>query len=78
MVAFSASGTYLVFACACAAASVWAHNVVPETKGLSLEDMDQAFGSDVGGTEADRKRQIEEELGLPQLISEIMAGEVDS
>ena len=41
-------GTYLFFAAFCFLAIVWAYFLVPETKGKTLEEMDDVFG-DAGG-----------------------------
>ncbi len=38
-------GTYIFFASFCFAMSVFVYFFVPETKGLSLEDMNQLFGA---------------------------------
>ncbi|KKY27256.1 putative high-affinity glucose [Phaeomoniella chlamydospora] len=43
-------GTYIFFAAFCILAGVWAWFLVPETKGKTLEQMDEAFG-DTSGTE---------------------------
>lgn len=45
-------GTYIFFAFWCFMAGVWAVFVVPETKGKTLEDMDECFGDTSGQTEA--------------------------
>lgn len=52
-------GTYVFFAAMCIAAGIWVCLCVPETKGRTLEDMDQVFGDGAGGAMDDlRKRQI--------------------
>lgn len=47
-------GTYLFFSAFCFFAVIWAYFLVPETKGKSLEEMDEVFG--------DRSAQEEKEL----------------
>ncbi|KAE8350042.1 general substrate transporter [Aspergillus coremiiformis] len=37
-------GTYIIFSCFCFAMGIWVWFFVPETKGLSLEKMDELFG----------------------------------
>ena len=48
---------------------VWLY--VPETKGLSLEEMDILFGS-IGMAEKERERwrEVNREVGLEQLVAE--------
>ncbi|KAF8142694.1 MFS monosaccharide transporter [Mycena galopus ATCC 62051] len=73
MMEVSAAGTFLTFATACFFAYLWATYSVPETAGVALEDMDRVFGSEVGREDAARKKEVEEELGL----REILAGVAD-
>ena len=42
------SGTFLLFAAFCVLAFVWVARAVPETKGRTLEDIEQMFGTTVG------------------------------
>jgi hypothetical protein len=62
-------GTYLLFGCLtiCGAAFVWFF--VPETKRLTLEEMDVIFGSQ-GTAQADTERmdEINREIGLDALL----------
>ncbi|KAI0919077.1 hypothetical protein AcW1_003451 [Taiwanofungus camphoratus] len=64
----SASGSFLVFATACFLGYLWSTYVVPETANVSLEEMDAVFGSSVGREDTELRRQIEGDLGLPDLI----------
>jgi hypothetical protein len=72
-------GTYLIFGILtiCGAAFVWFF--VPETKRLTLEEMDVIFGSE-GTAQADfeRMEEINHEIGLDALLrgAAIAAGEV--
>ena len=54
----SASGTFLVFAAACALGYVWSTFFVPETANVSLEEMDAVFGSSAGREDVALKRQV--------------------
>lgn len=51
----------------------------PETKGLSLEEMDVLFGSHgVAAADAERMREINREIGLEEKIaSEPLPGSID-
>ncbi|KAG9852071.1 hexose carrier protein, partial [Aureobasidium melanogenum] len=44
-------GTYVFFAAFCFLAGVWAYFLVPETRGRTLEQMDEAFGDNSGQEE---------------------------
>ena len=80
---------------ACFAAYFWSTYVVPETAGVSLEEMDAVFGSTAGLEDLHLKRQvcilpgissahpqlsdflssqIEQDLGLHDLVADITAG----
>jgi hypothetical protein len=79
----------MIFACACFGAYMWSTYVVPETAGVSLEDMDVVFGSEAGQEDSRRKFevrivqegllrllilfQLERELGLHDLIKGLVA-----
>ncbi|KAH7921651.1 general substrate transporter [Leucogyrophana mollusca] len=70
----SAAATFLVFSCACSAAYLWSTHLVPETAGVSLEEMDAVFGSEAGREDGRRKRELEQEYGLQELIAEVVGG----
>ena len=44
MIAQAGFGTYIFFACWCLLSGVWAYFLVPETKGKTLEELDEVFG----------------------------------
>ena len=46
----SGTTTYLIFAFMCMLCTCWAYLLVPETKGKTLEEMDEMFG-DLAGRE---------------------------
>ncbi|GAB7338044.1 hypothetical protein MBLNU457_4413t1 [Dothideomycetes sp. NU457] len=62
-------GTYIFFGILTFVGSLFIWFLVPETKGLTLEEMDIIFGS-VGTAQADaeRMREVNKEVGLDQLV----------
>ncbi|KAK5080296.1 hypothetical protein LTR70_008739 [Exophiala xenobiotica] len=50
-------GTYIFFAAFCGLAAVWAWFLVPETKGKTLEEMDDVFGDTSGQAEKEMMKQ---------------------
>lgn len=62
-------GTFIFFGCITTIAVFYVWLLVPETKGRTLEEMDEVFGS-LGMAVEDEKRKlrIERELGLYSLI----------
>ncbi|KAG9564611.1 hexose carrier protein, partial [Aureobasidium melanogenum] len=50
-------GTYVFFAAFCFLAGVWAYFLVPETRGRTLEQMDEAFGDNSGQEEKELMKQ---------------------
>ncbi|KZT05381.1 general substrate transporter [Laetiporus sulphureus 93-53] len=64
----SPSGTFLVFTTACFLGYIWSTYAVPETANISLEEMDEVFSSSAGREDADLKEQIEQDLGLHDLV----------
>ncbi|KAJ7288855.1 MFS monosaccharide transporter [Mycena rebaudengoi] len=73
MMDWSPAGTFMTFASACFLAYLWSTYQIPETAGVSLEEMDRVFESDVGREDKALRGQIEEELGLRRLIATITA-----
>lgn len=64
-------GTFIFFGCITAIGVLYVWFFVPETKGRTLEEMDELFGSHGMAVEDEaRKRQIEREIGLLALIGE--------
>ncbi|KAK4552452.1 hypothetical protein LTR86_010295 [Recurvomyces mirabilis] len=70
-IATSQFGTFIFFGCITTVAAVWVHFFVPETKGKTLEEMDELFGA-AGFAAADLalKARIEREIGLTQLLGD--------
>ncbi|KAF7288772.1 MFS domain-containing protein [Mycena indigotica] len=71
MMEYSPAGTFLTFATACFVAYLWATYTVPETAGVTLEDMDRVFGGDAGREDHVRRRELEEEMGLRAMVMEL-------
>ncbi|KAG9661383.1 general substrate transporter, partial [Aureobasidium melanogenum] len=59
-------GTFIFFGIICFLAAAFIFFLVPETKGLTLEEMDEIFGDEAGNAADDRARldRIYTELGL--------------
>ncbi|KAK7203052.1 general substrate transporter [Myxozyma melibiosi] len=59
-------GTYIFFGIICVIGSVYIYFIVPETKGRTLEEMDELFKDDSGEGKADAERlnRIWRELGM--------------
>jgi len=66
MVASMGYGTFIFFGAMCFIGAAFVYFVVPETKGLTLEEMDEVFGDEAGTGLEDRNRldRIYVELGL--------------
>jgi MFS family permease len=62
-------GAFIFFGCMCIVAALWVFFVLPETKGLTLEEMDILFG-EAGFAQADLalKQKIERDIGLTALV----------
>ncbi|KAL2812569.1 general substrate transporter [Aspergillus cavernicola] len=62
-------GAFIFFGALTTIGVIWVYFFVPETKGRTLEEMDELFGS-VGLAQADaeRKARIEREIGLTALL----------
>jgi len=46
--------------------------LVPETKGVSLEEIDLLFSFSIGQAEAERRKRVQDEMGLRQVVAEIV------
>ncbi|KXL51301.1 hypothetical protein M433DRAFT_157583 [Acidomyces richmondensis BFW] len=64
-------GTFIFFGCITSIAALWVYFFVPETKGRTLEEMDELFG-EVGFAQADMaaKARIERQIGLTALLGD--------
>ncbi|KAI1839769.1 hypothetical protein JX266_014022 [Neoarthrinium moseri] len=63
MIAQIGYGTYVFFAVFCLLASFWAFFLVPETRGKTLEQMDEVFGDTSGLEEQEVMQQIYRQTG---------------
>ena len=59
MVQHTGYGAYVFFAVFCALAFIWTYFFIPETKGKSLEQMDEVFGDFSSLAEEQRRERIE-------------------
>ncbi|KAK7431258.1 hypothetical protein QQZ08_002299 [Neonectria magnoliae] len=57
-------GTYIFFAGFLAASIVWVYFYLPETKGVTMEEMDRVFGSHTGEEDAILLEQAKRDVGL--------------
>ncbi|KAI6043445.1 general substrate transporter [Pisolithus marmoratus] len=64
----SARGTFFLFGTACFAAYFWSTYLVPETAGVSLEEMDAVFGTTAGKEDGRVKAELEQDFGIHDLI----------
>lgn len=66
MVASMGYGTFVFFGVMCLIGAAFIYFFVPETKNLTLEEMDEVFGDEAGNAIEDRNRLVEiyTELGL--------------
>ena len=64
-------GTFIFFGCVTTLAVLYVIFLVPETKGRTLEEMDEIFGSHgVAAEDEALKRRIERDIGLLALLGE--------
>jgi hypothetical protein len=64
-------GAFIFFGVITLIGAVWVYFFVPETKGRTLEEMDELFGvTGMAAADGDRKRRIEREIGLLALLGE--------
>jgi Sugar (and other) transporter len=62
-------GTYIFFAVWTFAGGAYIYFFVPETKGKTLEEMDQVFGSHTGVEEMEEFARVQERVGLTALLT---------
>lgn len=61
--------TFIVFICFCVLGLVWVYFVLPELKGLSLEEIDGVFADEVSTEDRLRRERIADELGLHNMAN---------
>lgn len=72
-------GTYIFFGILTFLGAVFIFFIVPETKGLSLEEMDILFGSvGVAAREKERWNEVHAEVGMSQLLARLGVAQTDS
>ncbi|KAK1566183.1 uncharacterized protein LY79DRAFT_572503 [Colletotrichum navitas] len=59
-------GTYIFFAVFLAASVVWVWFCLPETKGVTLEEMDRVFGSNTAAEDTILLEQARRDVGLTE------------
>lgn len=65
----SAYGAFIFFGCVTVVGILYVIFLVPETKGRTLEEMDELFGAaGIAAADAARKHRIESEIGLLALV----------
>ncbi|KAK7541299.1 general substrate transporter [Phyllosticta citricarpa] len=69
-------GTYVFFAIMCMLAAVWAFLLVPETKGKTLEQIDEVFGDASGAEEREVMREVALSGGARRAKVMLTAGKV--
>lgn len=68
-IAKTSYGAFIFFGCVTTVAIVYVYFLVPETKGRTLEEMDELFGSSgMAAADNERKHRIESEIGLLRLV----------
>ena len=68
-IAASDYGTFIFFGCITTIAVLYVFFFVPETKGRTLEEMDEIFGANgVAASDEQLKKQIERDIGLLALL----------
>ena len=72
-------GTYIFFGILTFLGALFIFFIAPETKGLSLEEMDILFGSvGVAAREKERWNEVHAEVGMSQLLARLGVAQTDS
>lgn len=64
-------GMYIFFACWAALGGLFIYFFMPETKGKTLEEMDQVFGSNTSVDDTEVLARAQEDVGLVQFVDEL-------
>jgi hypothetical protein len=63
--------TYIVFMCFCVTGFLYAWLILPELKGLSLEQVDAIFKDNSGAEDRERRERIAKQIGLDKLAANV-------
>lgn len=61
--------TFIVFLCFCVLGLVWVYFVLPELKGLSLEEIDTVFADEISTEDRLRRERIAHDLGIHNMAN---------
>lgn len=64
-------GMYIFFACWAALGGAFIYFCMPETKGKTLEEMDQVFGSNTSAEDTEMMVRAQEDVGLFDFVAEL-------
>lgn len=63
--------TFIVFMCFCILGFFWAFFLLPELKGLSLEEIDELFKDNTSANDRERRERIAKEVDLMKAVVEV-------
>lgn len=63
--------TYIVFMCFCVVGFIYSVFILPELKGLSLEEVDRVFHDDSGAKDRARRERVAAQIGLDKVAEQI-------
>lgn len=63
--------TYLVFLTISLVGVLWVVFVLPELRGLSLEELDSVFGDTSGAEDMERRQRVAQRVGLHEAAEEV-------
>ncbi|KAB8263124.1 general substrate transporter [Aspergillus pseudonomiae] len=69
--------TWIVFMCFCFLGLAWVYFVLPELKGLSLEEIDAVFADEVSAEDRHQRERIASELGVSRVVNVDGGGGID-
>lgn len=64
--------TYIVFMCFCITGFVYSVFILPELKGLSLEEVDAVFKDTSNAEDAARRERVAKEIGLDKIAARVV------
>jgi hypothetical protein len=67
--------TYIVFMCFCILGFFYATALLPELKGLSLEEVDAVFNDNSGRLDRERRERIARQIGLDKIAQSVKHNE---